>query len=161
MPDMKEMKQIEIEASFSESFIKSFYRNFGYYPAVIMKNMFITKNKINNISLDELKLHFTKFLPKSFEKTISLESPLQKRVICDIRYIYYRLARNMGYTLEDIAQSVKKKDHTTVIHGLHQFKNLYETDTRFREKYQTILDYIKSKYEPSIMDHLDKMEFES
>jgi hypothetical protein len=110
------------------------------------------------MNLDELKSHFDPFLPKIFEKPLPLGSKLRKRELCDLRYIYFRIARNMGHVLTDIAKSVNKRDHTTIIHGLQQFRNLHETSEAFRNKYQTIIHYIKSKYEPSTMDNLDKME---
>lgn len=149
--------QKDIEASYSKSFVLQFYKKFGYYPTILMKDLIISKIKTNKISLNELKRHFKQFLPKSFEKTINLEDASRKQPITDLRFIYIQIARMMNYTLRNIGISLNR-DHTTMMHALNQFKNLYETNESFRIKYQQIINYIKSKYEPSTMDHLDKME---
>ena len=67
----------------------------------------------------------------------------------------------MRYTFLEIAQYIGKKDHSTVIHGVAIFRNLYETDILFRQKYQAIINIIKSNYESSTVEHLDQMEIES
>ena len=59
-----------------------------------------------------------------------------------------------------IGKSIKM-DHTSVLHGLNTFRNLYETSDPFRQKYVKIINYIKLNYEPSIVDHLDQVELKS
>lgn len=148
------------EAALTETFQQQFYKQFGYYPAVIIKDHVITKENVSVMSLSELKSHFRKFLPKHFEKLLTLESSSRKREVVDLRFMYFKLARGMGYSLSLIGLSVNR-DHTTVIHGLEQFRNIYETNDIFRQKYQNIVNYIKTKYEPSIVDYAYKMEPES
>ena len=67
----------------------------------------------------------------------------------------------MRYTLLEIGQYIGKRDHSTVIHGITTFRSLYETDHNFRQKYQAIVNIIKSNYEPSVVEHLNQMEIES
>lgn len=149
--------EISEEIANAERFMQKFYTKFGYYPSVIIKNQVINIDPISITSLGELKAHFKKFLPKYFEKFVTLESDSKKREIVDLRYIYFKLGRQLGYTLESLGNSVNR-DHSTVINGLSQFKNMYETDENFRNKYKIIFNHIKSNYEPSIMDNTDKME---
>jgi hypothetical protein len=67
----------------------------------------------------------------------------------------------MKYNLSEMGRYMGNRDHTTVIHGLTVFGNLYETDYAFREKYHEIVNNIKENNESSTVEHLVKMELES
>jgi chromosomal replication initiation ATPase DnaA len=67
----------------------------------------------------------------------------------------------MGYSLKELGGYMGGKDHTTVIHNINTFKNLYETEVAFKNKYYSILNQIKKDYESSTMEYLDQVELES
>lgn len=66
----------------------------------------------------------------------------------------------MHYGLKSMGNHLKR-DHTTVIHNIDVFKNLYETDPRFVQKYLRIINQIKKDYEPPTVDDANKAQDQS
>jgi len=64
----------------------------------------------------------------------------------------------MRYNLKQLGIYMGGRDHTTVIHGINTFRNLYETDPLFKDKYYLIINQIKKDYEPSTLGTIDQME---
>ena len=64
----------------------------------------------------------------------------------------------MRYGLKQLGKYLGGRDHTTVMHGVNTFRNLYETDPLFRNKYYLIINQIKKDYESSTLDPIDQME---
>lgn len=142
-----------------QDFIEKFYETFSYYPTVIIKSK--KKNlTFSVISLNDLEKCFTTFLPKKYNKTYLLGSKIRIRELVELRFIFCHIARKMAYGLKDIGLYLNR-DHTTVLHGLRTFRNLYQTDEYFREKYHKIINIIKTNYESSAMDDNYTMETES
>lgn len=155
---MTEHEQLKLESDLIESFMDDFYEKLGYYPTVVThKNTMYNKDNVKVVGLEQLQEYLDPFLPSEFGKKLTLKSRSRTRTIVDIRFIYFFLARSMGYSLKTISMSIKM-DHTTVIHGLTTFKNLYETSDLFREKYSKIVKHIKNQYESSTMVNFDQME---
>ena len=96
------------------------------------------------MSLTELKDCFEPFLPMLYGKKLPLDAKCRIREIIELRQMYFYLARSMGYKLVFIAYSLGKKDHTTVVHALNTFHNLLEVDEGYKNRFLTILNYIKS-----------------
>jgi len=155
---MDEQEQLKIEADLIESFMDNFYEKLGYYPTVVTHNNTMhNKDNVKVVGLEQLQEYLDPFMPTEFGKRLTLRSRSRSRTIVDIRFIYYFLARSMGYSLSTISRSLGM-DHTSVIHGLRTFKNLYETSDLFREKYSNIVKYIKNQYESSIVVNFDQVE---
>ena len=148
------------ETQMVQEFIEKFYNEFGYNPTVIIRTQ-KKKSPFGVISLNELEKCFQNFLPKKYGKTHYLSSKLRARELVELRFIFFHIARKMGYGLKNIGEFIGNKHHTTVIHGLRTFRNLYETEESFKETYHKIVNIIKNKYESSIMDNTYTMEIES
>lgn len=147
----------KLEQELIKEFTEKFYEKIGYYPKVITD---IKKQPgIKILTLNELEQYFIPYTPHVFGKKTSLSSKNRTRPLVELRFIFFFIARQMRYGLLEIGQYLGKLDHTTVIHGIKTFKNLYETDLRFKEKYNNIIKHIKLDYEPSAVDYLDQMEY--
>jgi hypothetical protein len=142
----------KVENDLVRDFLNTFYEKVGYYPIVIInKKQNCDESKM--MSFIELESYFEPYLPTIYGKRQSLSTKNRFRSITELRFIFCHIARSMNYTLKQIGQHLGNRDHTTVIHGLTAFKNLYETDERFKQLYHKIINAIKNKYESSIMDH--------
>ena len=148
-----------LERSLIKEFLNKFHDELGYYPTVLTKKE--NRDEFKILTLNELEAYFNPFLPKLYGKTLHLSSTTRIRPIVELRFIFFFIARQMRYTFFEIAQYIGKRDHSTVIHGVTMFRNLYQTDYMFRQKYEAIINIIKSNYESSTVEHLDQMELES
>lgn len=154
-----EYEKLKIQKELIENFTEEFNNRLGYRPVVITKTTQEVSPAVELISLIELKQHFDFFLPVTSKgKKIPLESKSRINEIVELRHMYAYLARTMGYKLVAIARSLNKLDHTTVIHGLKTFHNLMEVDEKYKTKFLTILNYIKTlKNGASIVADSDKI----
>lgn len=152
-----EIKTNEVETLLIYEFMEKFREHSGYYPTVITRQAIVeNKEGIKLLSLNELSIYFNEFLPKIYNKVINLDSKLRNRTIVELRFMFCYIARSMRFTLTDIGRFLKR-DHTTIIHALTMFHNLYQTDEAFRFKYTTIINSIKEKqHESQSLDDLDK-----
>jgi len=148
----------QLERKLIDQFKQSFFEKIGYYPTVITKVHALPK-----LSLNTLESHFTQFLPVRYQRTVKLKSKHRYREIVELRMIYCTLARQMGYSFIEIGKYLDNKDHTTIMHNIKSFKNLMQTCNVFRNKYNTIFNYIKNYYnhESSTMDNIDQVQHQS
>jgi|688.fasta_scaffold00218_48 hypothetical protein len=151
---------IQLEKKLIEQFKETFYEKIGYYPTVLTRVQTDLEQYIPMMSLETLQGFFEPFLPTRYQKRLRLQSKDRYRELVELRNIYCFLARQLSYSLVNIGQSLGNRDHTTVIHSITCFKNLLETDEGFRQKYLTILNYIKQHYESPTMDSLDQVQCE-
>jgi chromosomal replication initiator protein len=149
------------EQKLIKEFLDTFYEKVGYYPTVVTNTNIETKDGLTILSLNELEEYFEPLLPTIYQKKTSLNSKDRSRSLVELRFIFFFIARTMRYNLKDIGRYCGGRDHTTVIHGLRTFKNLYETDENFRNRYYFIINNIKKAYEPQTLEHFDKMGLES
>jgi hypothetical protein len=141
----EEYEKLRIQKELIDIFTEEFNKRLGYRPVVITKTAQEVSPAVDLMSLIELKEHFNFFLPVTQTgKKIPLEAKSRINELVELRHMYFYLARSMGYKLVAIARSLNKLDHTTVIHGLRTFHNLMEVDERYKEKFLTILNYIKT-----------------
>jgi hypothetical protein len=147
----------KLEEQLINEFIQNFYEKIGYHPLVILQNGKSNDGSIT-LSLNELESYFTSLLPIQFNERVPLSNKNRMRPIVELRSIFTFIARSMGYTYKDIGIYLGGRDHTTTIHSATVFKNLYETDDTFRNKYFTIINNIKNNYEPSTVDDTDKTQ---
>jgi hypothetical protein len=158
---MTEEEKSITEKELVKAFMEQFYETLNYYPTVITKNnTMYNRDDIKVVSLQTLQSYFEPFLPTHYGKKLKLPARNRSRYLVELRFIYFFIARCMKYNVVTIAKSIQM-DHTSVLHGLRTFRNLYETSDSFRDKYYKIINYIKLNYEPSIMDHLTEVELES
>lgn len=149
----------KVEQRLVKEFLDKFYEKVGYYPTVITNTN--DEGGVKILNLNELEKYFEPFMPTIFGKKAALSNKDRVRPLVELRFIFFFIARQMKYTLLEIGQHVGKRDHTTILHGLTMFKNLYETDVKFKCIYDTIIKNIKKDYEPSTMEYLNQMESES
>jgi|688.fasta_scaffold1000022_1 hypothetical protein len=148
-----------LEQKLIRQFIENFYKKIGYRPVVILED---GKNNDGSIllTLSELDKYFEPFLPTLYQKRLSLPAKDRIRPLVELRCIFAFIARSMNYTLKAIGTHLGGRDHTTVINNIDCFKNLYETDDSFRNRYFAIINNIKKDYEPSIMDDTNQIQGE-
>lgn len=151
---------IQLEKKLIEQFKDSFYEKMGYYPTVITRVQTDMDQYLPMMSLQSLEEFFQPFLPTKYGRIVRLQSKDRYREIVELRSIYCFLARQLGYSLISIGESLGKRDHTTVIHNVSSCKNLLQTCETFRQKYLTILTYIKEHYESPTMDNANQVQCE-
>lgn len=154
------MYALQLEKKLIEQFRQTFYDKLGYYPMVVTHVQVDSNYRLPLMNLQSLHDMFDPFLPYRYERKLTLKSKCRYRELVELRNIYCFLARTMGYSLAAVGESLGNRDHTTVIHNVACFKNLMETDESFRQKYLTILTYIKQQYEPSAMDDVNQVQRE-
>lgn len=159
MIDEKQSEAIRLEKELIDKFMSDFNEKAGYYPTVVGKYQLVQdKHETKHISLQTLDRYFEIFVRELYTtRSITLMDKWRYRPLVELRSMYMFLARLMKYTFVDIAKYMNR-DHTSIIHGVHTFRNMYETDEMFRQKYFKIVNYIKN--ESSTVAKLDKMEFE-
>lgn len=143
---------LSLQKKLIEEFKKKFYEKIGFYPEVIVHTTEFAQadsTSLMRIPLDELLDIFDRcLLPKltcSIPNTTWIESLKNKtriRDICDLRFMYYKIAGLMGYSWSAIGRSVRQ-DHSNVIHGINTLNNRMETDPRIRSDYYNTLLTIK------------------
>lgn len=136
-----------------QEFQEKFNQKFGYFPIVIATKK---KESAHIMSLEELETYFEPFLPKRFNKTLSIKDRGRYRELVDLRFIFGYLARAMGYPLVTIGEYTEKH-HSSIIHHIESFKNMMETSDSFRYLYIKVFNHIKEKYIP--YDELSAMAY--
>lgn len=150
---LKKQKEQELIVNFMEEF----HSQMGYYPTVITGENVMNKEFMFKISLSELEKHFDNYLPVLYGKIITITSSKRIRPIVELRCIFSFIAKCMGYGLVEIG-GFMGKDHTTILHQIKTFNNLYETQENFRDMYYRIANIIKKSHESSILEHTTKVE---
>jgi len=145
----------KVEYDLITDFVNRFYEKVGYHPTVVTKHR-ITDDGITVLTLSELEKFFEPHLPKKYNKIVRLGAKDRMRTIVELRCIFFFIGRSMRYNLKPLGDHLGGRDHTTVLHGIRTFRNLYETDPLFRDKYYSIINQIKKDYEPSTLDNTDQ-----
>jgi chromosomal replication initiation ATPase DnaA len=73
---------------------------------------------------------------------VEMKSPGHLRIYVEGRFIAYNLLYQNGYRLESIAR-IFRRDHSTIIYGLDQHKDLMVTNDRYKKKYSLVVNSIK------------------
>lgn len=155
----EEYEKLKFQKELIENFTEEFNRRLGYKPVVITKTIQKTNGPLELMNLTDLKDCFEPFLPTLYGKKVPLDAKCRIREIIELRQMYFYLARSMGYKLVFIGYSLGKKDHTTVVHAINTFHNLLEVDEGYKNRFLTILNYIKSlKNESSVVADSDKVQ---
>lgn len=150
----------KLEDKLIKDFLELFNEKIGYFPTVITARN-ITKQECKVLTLFTLEDYFEPYLPSLEGNVIKLGAKCKVRPITELRYIFCYIAKVMNYTLKEIGWHLGERDHTTVIHALSSFRNLYETEENFKSLYHTIIKELKKDYESPLMDYLDKEQNKS
>jgi hypothetical protein len=94
------------------------------------------------------KEEILEIITEEYDVTVDeIFSKCRKRFIVDARYVVFAmLRRNLRMTLTDIGRYFEGRDHTTVMHGISKFKDLYETDDVYRNKVNRVYCKLKIKH---------------
>jgi chromosomal replication initiator protein len=110
------------------------------WPISIKVNIKKRKYKYNQqmiISAVEkyTRIEFSEFMKKS-----------RKRKLSEARKLYcYFMRTKLKWELKEIGETIGGRDHTTVIHNINVYKDLYETDDDFRYKADNISEELEIK----------------
>jgi hypothetical protein len=146
-----------MEKKLIDNFKSRFFEKMGYYPGVITRSMDERdKEALPTITLQELEEQFKPFLPRYNGSTTHLKARSRKKEIVELRHMFCYMARKLGYSLCTIGEYLAGRDHTTVMHSVTTFQNLFETDESFRNRYKMIYNFIQLDYDASVMECIDK-----
>lgn len=155
MDEATKLYRKTLEDKLIKKFKKEFNEKIGYTPQVI--TLYDDNSNMPKIELDELIYVINNIMEKKFgdrkinRKLMRITSFLRTRDVSEYRFIYFKIGRLMGYTLNDIGNRLETDerigyDHTTVIHGIKTFDNLLSTSEEFALKYQHVVDNIRNIY---------------
>jgi hypothetical protein len=144
-----------LESKMIKEFKDEFKRKIGYEPQVL--TMMEDYSDIPNIPLLTLRdtideILFDMYGNKIFLNDIArLRNRCRKMELVNMRFIYFKIARMLGNTLDSVADSMAtlksdRYDHTTIMYGVEQFDNIISRDESFRDLYLSVVDKIKQKY---------------
>lgn len=110
------------------------------WPVSIKVNIKKRKYKYNQqmiISAVEkyTRIEFSEFMKKS-----------RKRKLSEARKLYcYFMRTKLKWELKEIGETIGGRDHTTVIHNINVYKDLYETDDEFKFMADNISEELEIK----------------
>lgn len=139
-------KRTDLQSELIQEFINTFEQKIGYRPVVIA-NVKESDYKfyLKVVSLEQLKEYFEPFLPKLHGKKLTLSNRSRIRDLVELKQMYVYFAKSMGYKYVPIGRALGQRDHSTAVHSMQVFNNLMHTNFLFKEKFQTIYEYIKLK----------------
>ena len=65
----------------------------------------------------------------------SVKSPWKNSHIVKCRFVIARLLCDLGYSTSQIGKTIGGRDHSTVVHALKRFDNVYQDDVLCRKVY--------------------------
>jgi hypothetical protein len=150
-----------LEAKLIAEFKLEFKEKIGYEPHVL--TMMDDDSDIPNIPLltlrdtiDEilLEMHGDRLF---IHDVARLRNRSRKMELVNMRFIYFKLARLLGHTLDSIGDTMAtlrqpRYDHTTIRYGIEQFDNLVVRDESFKDLYLEVIGKIKQKYSKNDID---------
>lgn len=75
-----------------------------------------------------------------------MRAPRRKQELVDARRIYcYNVKVRLGWTLVDIGKRLSSRDHTTIIHNIATYYDLYKTNDIFKEKADWVTEELEWK----------------
>jgi chromosomal replication initiation ATPase DnaA len=139
-------KRVDLQSELIEEFINMFEEKIGYRPVVIANvKENDSKFHLKVVSLEQLKQYFEPFLPKLHGKRLTLSNQSRIRDLVELKQMYVYFAKSMGYKYVHIGRALGQRDHSTAVHSMKVFNNLMHTNYLFKEKFDTIYEYIKLK----------------
>jgi len=150
-----------LEAKLIAEFKLEFKEKIGYEPHVL--TMMDDDSDIPNIPLLTLRDTIDEILIEMYGDRLfihdvaRLRNRSRKIELVNMRFIYFKLARLLGHTLDSIGDTMAtlrqpRYDHTTIRYGIEQFDNLVVRDESFKELYLDVIGKIKLKYSKNDID---------
>jgi hypothetical protein len=150
-----------LEAKLIAEFKLEFKEKIGYEPHVL--TMMDDDSDIPNIPLLTLRDTIDEILLEMYGDRLfihdvaRLRNRSRKMELVNMRFIYFKLARLLGHTLDSIGDTMAtlrcpRYDHTTIRYGIEQFDNLVVRDESFKELYLEVVGKIKQKYSKNDID---------
>jgi len=144
-----------LEAKLIAEFKLEFKDKIGYEPHVL--TMMDDDSDIPNIPLLTLRDTIDEILLEIYGDRLfihdvaRLRNRSRKMELVNMRFIYFKLARLLGHTLDSIGDTMAtlrcpRYDHTTIRYGIEQFDNLVVRDESFKDLYLEVVGKIKQKY---------------
>lgn len=128
-------------------FCIEFYDKFGFWP-IIKSN--INSFFIPQLALEELRLIIDEIFKKNFPDIHTDEAMLgktRKQTPILYRHIFYKIARELGYTFKDIGRFSGFNNHATILHAVKRISNLLEVkDPEVITNYNLIKNEIHDRY---------------
>lgn len=145
----------KLEARLIERFKLEFKQKIGYEPQVL--TLIDTDSDIPSMPILTLRDTIDEILldmygdRKFIHDVARLRNRSRKIELVNMRFIYFKLARLLGNSLDSIGDTMAtlnypRYDHTTVLYGISQFDNLIERDEQFKDLYLDVIKRIKAKY---------------
>lgn len=74
-------------------------------------------------------------------------SKSRKKELVNARFAFFAALRiKMNINLTEIGKITSSRDHTSIIHGLQEFKNRYDTEDEFKKTVSRIFGMLNIKY---------------
>lgn len=137
---------VRLEEKLINEFRTKFYDKLGYHPIVVTQIFEADgeDNALPILPLSAMKDYFNASISTLYKRNLSIDTPRRYKFIVELRAIYCTFARKMGYNLTEIATSLKKRDHTTVMYNLDLCQKLLTTDASFKRMYNNMLKGVQT-----------------
>lgn len=89
---------------------------------------------------------------------VNLTQKTRKFRIVEARMLYYKILKQKGYTLTEIANTLNK-NHATVLHSLRVFDDIFEYDKDLQNKYKKAYSMVNNTKEEEafIKEDVDRL----
>lgn len=129
-----------------DEFVEKFYDRFGIWPLIRFnsKSFFIPKLKLDDLStlINDV---FSYNHPEEYHEKGLLEKTRKQTTVL-YRHIFYRIAREIGYTFHDIGKYTGF-NHATIINGVNRINDFLNIkDEQVCKNYKIIKNEIENRY---------------
>lgn len=142
----KALEKFDEAEKMIEDFSSEFYKKFGFWPVIRfnIKSFFIPK-----LTLDQLRILINDSFKESFPDVYTTEGMMlqtRKQLPILYRHIFFKIAREIGYTLKDIGRYAGF-NHATVLHAVRRISDLLDIkDAEVTRNYNLIKNEIQNRY---------------
>lgn len=129
-----------------DDFCSKFYDKFGFWPVIRFntKSFFIPK-----LTLDELRTVINDIFKQNFPDIYTDEGMMlktRKQLPILYRHLFYKIAREVGYTFKDIGRFAGF-NHATILHAVKRISDLLEIkDAEVTRNYNLVKNEIQDRY---------------
>jgi hypothetical protein len=146
---MKDKEKYENAKQLVQEFQTLFKSMFNTTPLVLYE---LDDLKLPSIVLNELEIIVNNVYKREFPDIPNVEGIRSKKRLFTIimfRYIFYKIAREMGYPLMVIGKYLGF-DHATVLHGTRCINNLLETN---EPRYIKFYNHVRNEVQNRVIDN--------
>lgn len=142
----KHLEKYDEAEKMIEDFSAKFYDKFGFWPIIRFntKSFFIPKLKLDELKtlMDEA---FKNNYPGDYPKNGMMEKT-RKQLTILFRHIFYKIAREIGYTFTDIGK-FSGYNHATILHAVNRVSDLLDIkDAEVCRNYKLVKNEIQDRY---------------